>query len=236
MKRLISIFIITMALVSSCNIPTNITTDPAISTSAALTVQAAISSAGVLASATAPASGGNVTVTPTFSEPSISVEEVTNCRTGPGTNFERVTQITPGEQIKIIGVFASNYWVVSTSAGICWVSAEFATPMGSVQAVPTVTAPATPTGNAPQGVSLQKWDIFCNYQTNEADVTIRWSDEDNETGYRVVRNGNVIAELPENTTQFIETISLLSGQSVGYTIEAFNGIGATSSKAIALYC
>jgi hypothetical protein len=234
MKRLISIFIITMAMVSSCNIPTNITTDPAISTSAALTVQAAINS-GSQASATAPASG-SVTITPAFSEPSISVGDVTNCRTGPGTNFERVTQITPGEQIKIIGVFESNYWIVSTSAGVCWVSAEFATPMGSLQAVPTVIAPATPTGNAPQGVSLQKWDIFCNYQTNQADVTIRWSDEGNETGYRVVRNGNVIAELPADTTQFIETISLLSGQSVGYAVEAFNGVGTTSSKTIALYC
>jgi hypothetical protein len=235
MKRLISIFISMAALVSSCNIPTNVTTDPAISTSAALTVQAAIN-AGTQATATTPTPGGNVTVTPTFSEPSISVGEVTNCRTGPGTNFERVTQITPGEQIKIIGGFESNYWVVSTSAGICWVNAEFATPMGSLQAVPTVTAPATPTGNAPQGVSLQKWDIFCNYQTNQADVTLRWSDEDTETGYRVVRNGNVIAELPANTTQFIETISLLSGQSVGYAVEAFNGVGTSSSKTIALYC
>lgn len=234
MKRWISICIIAMALVSSCNIPTNITTDPAISTSAALTVQAAISS-GTLTSATAPASGG-VTITPTFSEPLISVDDVTNCRTGPGTNFERVTQISPGEQIKIIGVFETNYWIVSTSAGVCWVSAEFATPMGSVQAVPTVTAPATPTGNAPQGVSLQKWDILCNYQTNQADVTIRWSDQSNETGYRVIRNGNVIAELTENSTQFSETILLLGGQSVGYVVEAFNAVGTSSSKAIALYC
>src|SRR5689334_8118745 len=114
MKRWISIFVMTMALVSSCNVPTNTTTDPAISTSAALTVQAAIS-AGIQASATAPASG-SVAITPTFSEPLISVGDVTNCRTGPGTNFERVTQITPGEQIKIIGVFETNYWIVSTSA------------------------------------------------------------------------------------------------------------------------
>jgi uncharacterized protein YraI len=234
MKRWISTFIITMVLVSSCNIPASITTDPAISTSAALTVQAAIN-AGALTSATAPAPG-SITVTPEFSEPLISVDDVTNCRTGPGTNFERVTQITPGEQIKIIGVFETSYWIVSTSAGVCWVSAEFATPMGSVQAVPTVTSPATPTGNAPQEVSLQKWDILCNYQTNQADVTIRWSDESNETGYRVIRNGNVIAELTENATQFSETISLLSGQSVGYVVEAFNAVGSTSSTAIALYC
>lgn len=234
MKKLISILAAAGILVTSCNIPMSITTDPAISTSAALTVQAAINT-GSLTSATALAPG-SVEVTPIFSEPVLSVGEVTNCRSGPGTNYERITQITPGEQIKIIGAFNSNYWIVSTSAGVCWVSAEFATPMGSVQAVPTVTAPATPTGNAPEGVSLQKWDIFCNYQTNQADVTIRWSDENNETGYRVIRNGNAVAELTENTTQFSETIALLSGQSVGYAVEAFNGVGTTSSKTIALYC
>jgi uncharacterized protein YraI len=234
MKKLISILLTAGVFISSCNIPLTGNTDPAISTSAALTVQAAVNT-NPLASATAPASA-SAEITPTFSEPVIAVDDVTNCRSGPGTNFERITQITPGEQIKIIGVFESNYWIVSTSAGVCWVSAEFATPMGSVQAVPTVTAPATPTGNAPEGVSLQKWDIFCNFQTNQADVTIKWSDEDNEAGYRVIRNGNVIAELPENTTQFSETISLLSGQSVGYAVEAFNGIGTSSSKTIALYC
>lgn len=236
MKKFTSIFIAAGIFLSACNIPAgNTSSDPAISTSAALTVEAALNSAP-LASATAQVSS-SITVTPTFSEPMISVGDVTNCRSGPGTNYERITQITPGEQVKIIGVFAPNYWIVSTSAGVCWVSAEFSTPVGSVQVVPTVTAPATPTGKAPEGVSLQKWDIFCNYQTGQADVTIKWSDKgDDETGYRVLRNSGVIAELPENTTQYTETITLLSGQSVGYSVEAFNTIGTASSKTIALYC
>jgi hypothetical protein len=235
MKRIISMLIAAGVLVSSCNIPTSIGTDPAVSTSAALTVQAALT-AGPLASATA-AAPGSVTITPTFSEPVITVGEVTNCRTGPGINYERITQITPGEQIKIIGVFGTNYWVVSSNAGVCWVSAEFSTPMGSVQAVPTVTAPATPTGNAPDGVSLQKWDIFCNYQTDRADVALRWADKgDDETGYRIIRNDVVVAELPANTTQYSETITLLGGQSVGYRVEAFNLIGSVSSSTISLFC
>jgi len=234
MKKLIS-FLIAGLLVASCNIPTDVTTDGAVSTFAVLTVQAAIS-ANPLASATVAAPGG-VNVTATFSEPHISVGDVTNCRSGPGTNYERITQITPGEQVKVIGSFNGNYWVVSSAAGTCWVSAEFATPIGSVDVVPTVTAPATPTGNAPEGVSLQKWDIFCNYQTDKADVSLRWSDKSNdETGYRILRNDGVVAELPADTTQYSETITLLSGQSVAYRVEAFNLIGSVSSSTIALYC
>lgn len=236
MKRLISLFVAGI-LLTSCNLPApGANTDTAISTAAALTVQAALTTSP-LASATANPSSGNITITPTFSDPMISVGDVTNCRSGPGTNYERITQILPGEQIKVIGVFVPGYWIVSSNAGVCWVSTEFATPIGSVQVVPTVTAPPTPTGKAPEGVSLQKWDIFCNFQTGQADVTIKWSDKgDDETGYRVIRNGGVVAELPENTTQYSETIALLSGQSVGYSVEVFNTIGSVSSKTIALYC
>jgi uncharacterized protein YraI len=233
MKNVITMLMITGILVSSCNIPTNGTTDNAVSTSAALTVQAALS-ASPLASATAPASVG---ITNTASDALISVEDVTNCRSGPGTNYERITQITPGEQVKVVGTFNGNYWIVSTTAGACWISAEFATPSGSFQAIPTVTAPPTPEANAPAGVSLQKWDILCNYQTDKADVTIRWSDKTaDETGYRIYRNDGVVAELPADSTQYSETITLLSGQSVGYRVEVFNPVGYASSSKISLSC
>jgi uncharacterized protein YraI len=234
MKKLISVLITAGFLISSCNIPTGVVTDSAVSTSAALTVQAALN-ANPQASATAAPAGVNVTAT--FSEPHVSVGDVTNCRSGPGTNYERITQITPGEQVKVIGSFNGNYWIVSSAAGVCWVSAEFATPIGSVDVVPTVTAPPTPVGNAPTGVSLQKWDIFCNYQTDQADVNLIWSDKTpDEIGYRILRNDGVVAELPANTTQYAETITLLSGQSVAYRVEVFNSIGTASSSTIALYC
>ncbi len=233
MKKLVSILITAGFMITSCNVPIDTAIDGAVSTSAALTVQAAIN-ANPLASATAPA---GVNVTAAFSEPHISVGDVTNCRSGPGTNYERITQITPGEQVKVIGSFNGNYWVVSSAAGVCWVSAEFATPVGSVDVVPTVTAPATPVGNAPDGVSLQKWEILCNYQTDKADVILIWSDKTNdEIGYRILRNDGVVAELPANTTQYNETITLLSGQSVAYRVEVFNSIGTASSSTIPLYC
>ncbi|MCK6582829.1 MAG: hypothetical protein L6Q49_07000 [Anaerolineales bacterium] len=46
----------------------------------------------------------------------------------------------------------------------------------------------------------------------------------------------VIAELPANSIELSETITLLSGQTVGYRVIAFNPAGDASSKAITLGC
>jgi hypothetical protein len=168
----------------------------------------------------------------------ISVEDVTNCRSGPGINYERITQITPGGQVDVVGVFPPGYWIVSTGAGTCWVSAEFATPVGSVGAVPTVTAPATPEGRAPTAPTFRQngWNYFC-FGSGEMEVTFNWRDNaDNETGYRILRNGGVIAELPRNSTTFYEKIMLLPGQSASYEIEAYNPIGSSRSGAVTLDC
>lgn len=236
MKRVFYFLFAAILILSSCNLPSAGSPSPNAATAAAMTVQAAIdNNQSPLASPTA-VSASNQNTPSSESKPFASFEDVTNCRTGPGVNYERITQIQPGFSVEIVGFFPPNYWVVSTDAGQCWVAGEFVTPSGSVSAVPTVTAPPTPKGNAPQNVSLQKWDIYCNFQTNEAEITIRWTDKEDEAGFRVVRNDVVIAELPANTIEFKETITLLSGQTVGYSIIAFNGAGSNSSKTITLGC
>lgn len=234
MNKISTSLLILGLFISSCNLPSTGSTNPQIATAAAMTVQAALDMDKTpLAS---PATSG-IEITPTYSAPVASVGEVVNCRTGPGTNYERITQIFPNETIDIIGFYPPNYWVVNTKAGICWLSGEYATPAGSFAAVATVTAPPTPEGSTPSGVSLQKWDIQCDFQTGLAAVTIRWSDKsEDEAGYRITRNGDVIAELPANSTEFLETITLLSGQSVGYTVIVFNAIGSASSSTITLNC
>jgi hypothetical protein len=239
MKKILGFVLVTGIILSSCNMPSSGAPDPQVATAAALTVQAAIDSSSntqpPLASPT-PGSAVKITETPTYSKPMISVGDVTNCRTGPGVNYERLTQILPNTSVEIIGFYSPNYWVVTTSAGNCWVSGEFATPAGSYAAIPTVTAPPTPQGGSPDTVSLQKWDISCDYVNNEASVTIRWADQDGETGYRVIRNDEMAAELTANNTEFKETITLLAGQSVGYSIVVFNAAGSNNSKTITLSC
>lgn len=243
MKQSIYLILSACVFLSSCNMPSS-EAAPDVATAAALTVEAALANdpnstdQTPLASPTvAPASDlATQTASTSSGNPLASFEDVTNCRTGPGVNYERITQIQPGLAVEIVGFYPPNYWIVSTDAGPCWVAGEFVTPSGDYATVPTVTAPPTPEGGAPENVSLQKWDIFCNYVTNEAEITIAWADEEAETGYRVVRNDVVIVELSANTTQFQEVITLLSGQTVGYSIIAFNDAGQTQSKTISLGC
>ena len=166
-----------------------------------------------------------------------SVGDVTNCRKGPGKNYERVTQIMPLESVKIIGFFPPNYWVVSTKDGDCWLSGEFTTPIGSFAAVPTVTAPPTQQETHPKQQHSPKTAGHFSATAGQADITLTWNDNaNNESGYRIVRNGEKVAELPANSTYFAETIDLLSGQNVEYQIQAYNQAGETNSPTAKITC
>ena len=240
------LILVSTLIVSACNVPTNNdASDSEMATAAALTVQAVLDSESLavtpLASPTKDSGSPATTAqsTPTYTQPMASVGEVTNCRSGPGKDYERVTQIFPTDPVKIVGFFPPNFWIVSTKDGDCWLSGEFSTPVGSFSTVPTVTAPPTPKGGAPEQPSLAKengWTFYC-YGPGQADITISWNDKaDNETGYRILRNGELIADLAANTTFFGETIALNSGQSVEYIIRAYNTVGETDSSPVTVTC
>jgi hypothetical protein len=233
MKRIIYFLVVPSLLVSSCNMPaTEGAADPAVVTSAAMTVQAALNQSP-LASPTA--GDANQNVSGGEGNPSASFEDVTNCRTGPGVNYPPVTQIQPGVSVEIVGFLPPSFWVVKTDKGECWVAGQFVTPAGDISAVATVTAPPLPEGGAPQSVNVE-WQIGCDYVTNLATITLSWKDKGDESGYRIVRNDIVIAELPADSTQYLDVITLLSGQTVGYRVIAFNPAGDTSSKTISMGC
>jgi hypothetical protein len=235
MKRIAPLMMTLVLILSACNLPASDETAPDVATAAALTVEAALNTTP-LASPTA--AQNNAEATPTFEQPMASFEDVTNCRTGPGVNYQRITQIRPDESVEIIGFFPPNYWIVNTDAGPCWVAGEFVTPSGSTSAVPTVTAPPTPLGGDPDAPSFAKsdgWSYFC--YDGKADIVLKWVDKStSETGYRVLRNGEIAAELPANSTTYAETINLLSGQSVGYQIQAFNEAGQSTSNVATITC
>jgi hypothetical protein len=243
MKKILTLCLAVGIFISSCNMPASGATDPQISTAAALTVQAALDATTPLAPLASPTLANTKSTatpaasTPTFSQPMASVGDVTNCRKGPATSYERVTQIMPLESVKIIGFFPPNYWVVTTKDGDCWLSGEFTTPSGSFAAVPTVTEPPTPQGGAPDAATFAKngWSFYC--YSGQADISLSWNDNaNNEAGYRILRNGEAITELPANSTSFSETIPLLSGQNVGYQIQAYNQAGEANSSTASITC
>jgi hypothetical protein len=235
MKSITPLVMALAIILSACNLPASDEPAPEVATAAALTVEAALNTTP-LASPTA--AQENAEATPTFEQPMAGVDDVINCRTGPGVNYQRVTQLQPGETTEIIGFFPPNYWVVNTDAGPCWVAGEFVTPSGSTSAVPTVTAPPTPQGGTPAEPTFTNngWNYFCN-ANGQAEITLNWNDKAmNEAGYRVIRNGEPVAELPENSTTFSETINLTSGQSVSYQIQAFNEAGQSTSNVATMTC
>lgn len=237
MKRISGVLLIVAIFTSACNLPAADSVDPQVATAAALTVEAALN-VTPLASPTAIAQA-NIGETPARSQPFASVGGVTNCRTGPGVNYQRVTQIQPSDSVEIIGFFPPNYWIVNTDVGPCWVSGEFVTPSGDFAAVPTVTAPPTPSGgvlNEPTFLKNNGWTFFCRGD-GQTEITLNWNDKAaNETGYRVIRNGEPVAELPANSTTYSETINLVSGQSVSYQIQAYNAAGQSTSGAATMTC
>jgi hypothetical protein len=241
MKKIIGLLLSIGIFISACNMPAAGAPDPQIATAAALTVQAALNTtplASPVAGNTGAIAATQAISTPTYSQPMVSVGEVTNCRSGPGTDYERIAQISPTEPVKIIGFFSPNYWIVSTKFGECWVSGEFTTPVGSFAAVPTVNAPPTLEGGTPEAPSFSKngWSYFC-YGTGETDVALIWNDNaNNEKGYRIYRNNELLTELPADSTSFKETILYPGGAGLQYKVEAFNEIGATSSSTATLLC
>ena len=180
------------------------------------------------------------TSTPTYSAPFLVFDGNTNCREGPGTGYKVVTVLGSGQKIEPVGVQA-NYWVVKNpnGPGTCWVVTDFATPSGSTWSLPTVIAPATSTLQAPPVPSWTKWDYRCDYAANGFNVTmiLSWSDlATNLTGYRVYRDGQVIATLGADVTTYTDTTPLDNGKTLTYYVEAYKDAAHASSSNINASC
>lgn len=181
------------------------------------------------------------TITPTYSLPVLVVSEDTNCRAGPGQDYEIIAVIRSGKQVEVVGHSTNgNYWIVKEAAGNpCWLWGEYATPSGSIHTVPSMTPPPTTTPGLPAAPSNLRYNFVCAYNGIGSDVTtsLEWNDKArDEKGYRIYRDGAFIAELPANSTSFVETAAIPLGAQVTYSVEAFNDTGASARATISFTC
>ncbi len=89
------------------------------------------------------------TPTPTPSQPLLSVSVATNCRQGPGQDFDKVGTVLVGQQVAVLGHW-DGYWYVRLGDGsLCWVWGQYATVVGNRNAIAELTPPPTP---PPEGV------------------------------------------------------------------------------------
>lgn len=73
-----------------------------------------------------------------------------NLRSGPGTNFERISVLSAGTVVPIIGrTGANDWWQVRVNTVVGWISASFTTVFGICTGVPVVATPPPPTSVQP---------------------------------------------------------------------------------------
>jgi uncharacterized protein YraI len=162
----------------------------------------------------------------------------TNCRQGDSTSYSVVTSFSAGQSFQIDGRNAATtwFWILMPQGGHCWMAASSGTPSGPYQTAPIIALPtATPTAgqsqpppsapNAPS--SLQANQTMCS--ANGYQVTLTWKDNsDNESGFRVFRDGQLIATLGANSNQYVDSPPDFGQQS--YYVEAYNQAGAAKSN------
>ncbi|HEX9798067.1 MAG TPA: CSLREA domain-containing protein [Anaerolineales bacterium] len=89
---------------------------------------------------------------------------------------------------------------------------------------PLLTPPAAPT-------QLGIGQVTCN--ANTYSVPLNWVDNaDNEDGFRVYRNGQLLATLGSNVDKYTDGNAPATGSPVTYGVEAFNDAGASSRPTV----
>lgn len=188
-----------------------------------------------------------ITLTPTPSVPEVTVTSATNCRTGPGTEYDLLYTLQPGQVAQIVGKDTpDNYWVITFPGGTtCWLWGQYAVVTGNVAALAEYPVPPTPTPSVPAAPSGLKIHKDCN---NEAlrvrvDVELSWQDNaTNEEGYYIYRNGDLLATLGANATSFSDTTYQATAigpgidPSIEYAVQSFNEAGKSKKISKSVSC
>ena len=178
---------------------------------------------------------------PTLTAPMLTVQEATNCRTGPGTDYDIIVTYQPGTKLEIAGRYEpGNFWLVKSAespTGTCWMWGGYVEVTGSYSAVASVTPPPTSTTGPPSSGTLfvEKWEFSCSGGT--LTFTMNWKDQaSDETGYRIFRNGEQLVELPANSTSYTDTFNPPAGEVVEYYLQIFGPSGSVDSSVMRAQC
>lgn len=188
------------------------------------------------------------TITPAAGEAGATTTSNAFCRQGPGTVYGTVTGFAPGVTLRVVGRSTTDpvWWqvLVPDSLARCWMSGSVLTLFGPTDVVPVIAPPPTPTAtaqaaptatptppavppSAPSGLHIA--GQVCTGQ--DYTVTLGWTDTaGNETGYRVFRDGQLIATLGPNAQGFVDSPPY--GGPYIYGVEAYNAAGASSRPTV----
>jgi len=169
----------------------------------------------------------------------LTVRESTNCRTGPGEEYDVVVTYLTGKELEIAGRYdPGNFWLVKSNespTGTCWLWGDFVDVTGSYSAVPSVTPPPTATSAPPRGPGILEWNFSCS--DGAITFTVNWADNSkDETGYRIFRNGEQLAELPADSTTYTDVYNVSADQSVEYYVQVYSPTGSANTSTMRMKC
>lgn len=84
-----------------------------------------------------------VSPTPVLGPPFFTAGTLSNCRSGPSTNYLVLTGLTTGQTVQILGQW-SQWWFVKVYNTKCWVSGSLGVAWGNINNVPIVYPPPLP--------------------------------------------------------------------------------------------
>jgi hypothetical protein len=184
------------------------------------------------ATSTVTAASPTATITPTDTltpSPTLSPTPITfptvvfktnaNCRLGPSTNYNQVTNFLTNRSTTAEGRNRDSSWLwVKTSSTNCWINTATLKDPIDFTFLPVI--PFTPLPEAPSRLTVVQ--LECSGRTS---ITLRWADVTGETGYTLYRNGIQLTKLRADLTEYVDFPPLATEYL--YEIESYNDVGVS---------
>ncbi|MCP4140994.1 MAG: hypothetical protein GY755_12025 [Chloroflexi bacterium] len=185
-----------------------------------------------------------IALTATPSVPMISVSVNTNCRTGPGKNYDYLGALVVGEKAEIVGKNTSNdYWVIKNpdASGNCWLWGYYATVSGNTANLTEYIVPPTPTPSiplAPSNFTAAKTCTAGVLPAYDLEVKLSWVDNaTNENGFYIYEAGVLDADIKQaDVTQHTMNAAVSDGVPITFAISAYNGTGESAQATVQVVC
>jgi len=185
----------------------------------------------------------SATFTPTPRPPMLSVSTKVPCRAGPAESYDLVIYLPVAQKFEIVAKTETFWQVKLPDKAECWVANQQVNLVGDVSTIstlaPTVTPePAVPA--APKHVSLIS--VTCSIdRTNKKrfrnEFRVTWSDEsNNEDGFRIYRDGNMVAEVSANQTDVVDVLIAKNNKPHYYYVISYNALGEAKSDVETFSC
>ena len=247
---------------TACNLPSEQSTEEplalTITAQALLLLPSPFTSTPEFTATPGPTPTPEFTSTPAI--PEVTVSTNTNCRTGPGTQYDLIGGLLVGQVGTVVGKNSqTGYWIINNpgKTGTCWLYNGYATVSGNTanlqeysipptptpSATPTATSTSTPTSTPtpPTAVSNLVAAKVCVPQIAPIFLyggTINWQDNaNNESGFNIYLNGALNGSIGPNITTYpIPPLPLAAGTPITLSVEAFNSGGKSAKVDVIVIC